>query len=90
MVGIIDDPLRNKAQLTPRHREIKSLPHPVTSSTAVFIECSATPCTVCLYPMVVYTSHVESGHNSIIQPEHKAYEAYANKHTQACIVKTDS
>ena len=60
MAGINDDPLSNKMQSA--HRIERYSPFaspPITSSTTTFIECSATSCTVCLYPMVVYTSNRE-------------------------------
>ena len=35
----------------------------VTSTTTAFVKCSATSCTIYLYPMVVYISQVTNGHN---------------------------
>ena len=61
-------------------RNAVSLPHHLSLPPQL-----PSSCTVCLYPMVVYTSHVKKGHNSRIKC--RVHEVWVTLHTNEFINK---
>ena len=77
--------VRREAQSTHamKLRNAVSLPHHLSLPPQL-----PSSCTVCLYPMVVYTSHVKKGHNSRIKRRvHEVWVTlHANEFINKCII----